>query len=147
MIGVRQSNFSVSQYTSTLHRSVSSLTNLFVCVFCLFFFWGGTLFAFNWHFFYIQTFYPKVARGGGWIIFEGGLKNDFINNASISVKMLEFWSEPGELKIDALRVFDSILSSPHQLFIDCLLGHYLGNKSSPLKWVSRQFWFWGHLHL
>ncbi|XP_023342087.1 protein FAM160B1 isoform X2 [Eurytemora carolleeae] len=45
--------------------------------------------------------------------------------SSIFNQILEFWSEPGELKIDALRVFDSILSSPHQLFIDCLLGQYL----------------------
>ena len=51
---------------------------------------------------------------------------------------MEFWSNDGDLKIDALRVFDSILSSPHKLFIDNLLGQYLG-RSFALNLSSSSF--------
>ena len=43
--------------------------------------------------------------------------------------MLDLWNvENVELRLDGMRIFDTLLSSPHQLFIDNLIGQYLGKK-------------------
>ena len=53
--------------------------------------------------------------------------------------MVDLWdAENVELRLDGMRIFDTLLSSPHQLFIDNLIGQYLG-KNSVCSLYGRQY--------
>jgi len=48
---------------------------------------------------------------------------------SMFSKVLDLWNvENVELRLDGMRIFDTLLSSPHQLFIDNLIGQYLEGR-------------------
>ena len=53
--------------------------------------------------------------------------------------MVDLWdAENVELRLDGMRIFDTLLASPHQLFIDNLIGQYLG-KNSVCSLYGRQY--------
>jgi len=61
-------------------------------------------------------------------MFDESEPEPLTQNTSLMNQILSFWLEDGELRIESMRIFDTLLSSPNQNFIDALIANELESR-------------------